>query len=60
MALLQEAWSAVLAQDAENPRVADTWIPFALLIVTYWVGGLACARAFCHCHPRDFHTPTSH
>ena len=41
MDLLQEAWTSVLEQDAANPRVADTWVTFALFVSTYWIGGLS-------------------
>ena len=41
--MIEAAWSAILSYDAEQPRLADTWVPFMLFLATYWIGGLACA-----------------
>ena len=43
--MLQDAWTWLLAEA--SPRVVDTWIPFWLFVVTYWVGGFALLALEC-------------
>jgi sterol desaturase/sphingolipid hydroxylase (fatty acid hydroxylase superfamily) len=43
--MLQDAWTWLLAEA--SPRVVDTWIPFGLFVVTYWVGGFALLALEC-------------